>query len=260
MLRPRSLAAALALTSQAAWAQSDELAAERCLRLGSAASAAVTEVHARWLPPRPIALTFAASAAIGPSTGAHGSAMARTEVSRWSPFYTALQARAFVGERAFVVLDALVGLTVSTRRGTFWREHPGGASAPWDAVPPEDPARTEAWLRARAPDCGVSQSSWRLLGGARLLLALDDAALTPPSQFAVALGVGRAAESLANETRTGLDLALLALFDPEHLNAGVLARVSASWSRLYVGLEGALLIGPEGYGFAALDVGLRLSL
>lgn len=260
MLRSLPVAAALVLLSSTARAQSDELAAERCLRLGRAPTSAVADVHARWLPPRPITFSFGASAAIGPGPGLHGSAVIRTEVSRAAPFYTAAQARGFVGERAFVVLDALVGVDLVTRRGTFWRAQEGSAGAPWDAVPPDDPARAEAWLRARASDCGISQGTWRLLGGARLMFPLGSAALSPPAQFAVALGAARVAESLADGTRTGLDVSLLALFDPERLRAGMLGRVSASWNRLFVGLEGSWILGPEGYGFVALDLGLRLSL
>lgn len=259
-MRRATLALSLSLLAPAtARAQGDEQSAERCLQLGRAPSSAVAEAHARWLPPRPITFTAAASASIGPGAGLHGGAMLRSEVSRWAPFYTAVQARGFLGERGFVVLDALVGIDLLSHRGTFWRAHASGAHAPWDLAPPDDPGRAEVWLRERARDCGLSQGTWRLLGGARMLFPLDRAAPTPSSQFAIALGAARVADSYADGTRTGLDVSLIALFDPLRLHAGIQGRVGATWNLLYVGLEGAWILGPEGYGFATLDIGMRLS-
>jgi hypothetical protein len=259
VLRRLAIALAILACTQTARAQGAELAAARCLALGADPPAAVAAVYARWLHPRPVALTFAASVSFGPVGEPYGSVVARADVSRWSPFHVAVHARALVGARSFVVVDALVGFDLARRRGTSWRGGAGDA-APWDLQPPTDPARVEDWLRARADDCALSQGAWRILGGARLLMPLDGVDAAPTRQFAVTLGAARVASTWAGGTLTGLDLGLFALFDPQRLAPGVVGRVGTTWNRVFFGLEGAWLLGAQGYGYVALDIGLRLSL
>lgn len=247
------------LSAPLASAQDLDGAVSRCLRLGAAPSPAARAVMERWLPPRPAQLSLSAGFAVGPEGAPHASATLRGELAAWSPLYLEAQARALLGRRLWVSADLLVGVELSAHRGTRWRGTDAAASAPWGDIEPSDPVGVERWMRERERDCGVSQGAWRLLGGARMLSPVDGVGDGPPLQFAVALGVSRSATAYAEGTRTGLDVAILALLDPARLQPGVLGRVSASWGRLLFGLDGAWVFGPQGYAFVSLDVGFRLS-
>lgn len=253
-----ALAAAIVLLAPRAAADDDVSAAARCLRLVEQPSAAVAAVHARWLPPRPLALTVAGAAVLGPEGNAHPSLMARLEVSRWAPLHTTLQLRGLLGVRPSVMLDALVGLDLRTRREARFRGRPS-PGAPWDEDPPSDPAAAESWLRERTPGCGLAQGAWRALVGLRALLPVEADTPGPPTQFAAVLGLGWQAETWRDDARSGIDLVLGAMLDPIRVRPGVLGRMSLLWRALSLGLEGGWIPGPEGYGLIALDVGLRIS-
>ncbi|MFO0628056.1 MAG: hypothetical protein U0325_20945 [Polyangiales bacterium] len=249
----------LCLVAPAARAQGIDAAVSRCLRLGVAPSPAAQAIMARWLPPRPTQLSLAAGFAVGPDGSPHGSAGLRLEVAAASPFYAEAQVRGLLGARLWLGADLLVGVTVAAHRATRWRGDASATVAPWREDAPTDDAGLARWMAARERDCGVSQGAWRVLTGARLLTPIDGVDAGPPLQFALALGVARAASSYGGGTRTGLDLGIYGLFDPQRLSPGVMGRVAASWDRLVFALDGAWLMGAQGYAYVTLEVGVRLS-
>lgn len=253
-----ALTATLLLAAPAVGAQGVDAAVGRCLRLGVAPSPAARAVMNTWLPPRPTQLSLLAGFAVGPDGGPHGSAALRLEVAAASPFYAEAQARALLGERLWLGADLLLGVTVSSHRSTRWRGDANATTAPWSEDAPADGAALARWMAARERDCGVSQGAWRVLTGARLLAPLDGVSAGPPLQVALALGVARSAASYGDGTRTGLDLGLYGLFDPQRLSPGVLGRVAASWGRMVFALDGAWMLGPQGYAYVLLEVGVRL--
>jgi len=253
------LTATLLLAAQPASAQGVDAAVGRCLRLGVAPSPAAREVLNTWLPPRPTQLSLSAGFAVGPNGGPHGSATLRLEVAAASPFYVEAQARALVGERLWLSADLLMGVTISSHRGTRWRGDADATTAPWSEEPPAEGAALERWMAARQRDCGVSQGAWRVLAGARLLAPIDGLDAGPPLQFALALGVARSAASYGDGARTGLDLGIYGLFDPQRLSPGVLGRVAATWGRVVFALDGTWVLGPQGYATVLLEVGVRLA-
>lgn len=253
------ITATLLLAAPAVGAQGVDAAVGRCLRLGVTASPAARAVMNTWLPPRPTQLTLSAGFAVGPDGGPHGSAALRLEVAAASPFYVEAQARALIGERLWLGADLLLGVTVASHRGTRWRGDANATTAPWSEDAPADGEGLARWMAARERDCGVSQGAWRVLTGARLLAPLDGVTAGPPLQFALALGVARSAASYGDGTRTGLDLGLYGLFDPQRLSPGVLGRVAASWGRMVFALDGGWMLGPQGYAYVLLEVGVRLA-
>lgn len=253
-----ALTVCLLLAVPAARAQGVDAAVGRCLRLGVAPSPAARAVMEDWLPPRPTQLSLAAGFSVGPDGGPHGSAALRLEVAAASPFYVEAQARALLGERLWLGADLLAGVTVSSHRGTRWRGDASATTAPWSDDAPADGAALARWMAARERDCGVSQGAWRVLAGARLLAPIDGVRAGPPMQVALALGLARAAASYGGGTRTGLDLGLYGLFDPQRLSPGVMGRVAASWGRLVFALDGVWVMGAQGYAYVTLEVGVRL--
>lgn len=241
-------------------AQAVDAEVRRCLTVGSEGSPAAREVLDRWIPPRPIVSSLTAGFAVGPGGAPQATATLGVRLERLAPFHVEAQLRALVGDRIFFSAELLIGAEVWRRRSTYWRGVRASTTAPWSAAEPESPAALAAWLRASSSECGLSQGVWRLLGGARLFAPVDRAGAAPPLQFALMLGVARVASSYSASARTGLDLGLYGLVDPLGLRPGVMGRVGASWSKLVFGLEGAWVFGATGYAFAALDVGVRLSL
>jgi hypothetical protein len=168
------------------------------------------------------------------------------------------QTRALLGERLWLGADLLLGVTVASHRSTRWRGDANATTAPWSEDAPADSVALARWMAARERDCGVSQGAWRVLTGARLLAPLDGVNAGPPLQLALALGVARSAASYGDGARTGFDLGLYALFDPQRLRPGVLGRVAASWGRVVFALDGAWVMGAQGYAYVTLEVGVRL--
>jgi hypothetical protein len=252
------LTATLLLAAPAAGAQGVDAAVGRCLRLGVAPSPAAQAVMNTWLPLRPTQLALSAGFSVGPDGDPHGSAALRLEVAAASPFYVEAQARALVGARLWLGADLLLGVTVASHRSTRWRGDANATTAPWSEDAPADSVALARWMAARERDCGVSQGAWRVLTGARLLAPLDGVNAGPPLQLALALGVARSAASYGDGARTGFDLGLYALFDPQRLRPGVLGRVAASWGRVVFALDGAWVMGAQGYAYVTLEVGVRL--
>jgi hypothetical protein len=252
------LTVCLLLAAPTVSAQGVDAAVGRCLRLGAAPSPGARAVMNAWLPPRPTQVSLSAGFSVGPDGGPHGSAALRLELAAASPFYLEAQARALVGERLWLGADLLLGVTVSSHRGTRWRGDASASAAPWSEDAPADGAALTRWMAARERDCGVSQGAWRVLTGARLLAPLDGLSAGPPLQVALAVGVARAASSYGDGARTGLDLGLYALLDPQRLSPGVMGRVAASWGRMVFALDGAWVMGAQGYAYVTLEVGVRL--
>lgn len=252
------LTASLLLAASTAGAQGVDAAVGRCLRLGVAPSPTARAVMEGWLPPRPTQVSLSAGFSVGPDGGPHGSAALRLEVAAASPFYVEAQTRGLFGARLWLGADVLLGVTVASHRSTRWRGDANATSAPWSEDAPADGAALARWMAARERDCGVSQGAWRVLTGARVLAPLDGVNAGPPLQFALALGVARSAASYGDGVRTGLDLGLYGLFDPQRLSPGVLGRVAASWGRLVFALDGAWVMGAQGYAYVTLEIGVRL--